>query len=108
MGWGCYKHEWDAGSSDWMAYIENRCDERLKQKRKDWGRDGQICPKCWVELEAERDGLKALKAEMLLAMQDASQLVYEEAGDNPVLNEALVYLNAAIAKAEEKPCTTPK
>jgi hypothetical protein len=52
MGWGCYKHEWDEGSADWEAHAEKLCNERLKT-HDDWGRDGAICPKCYLEERAE-------------------------------------------------------
>ena len=54
MGWGCYKHEWDAGSDNWQAYAKRLCTERLdKTQRADWGRDCEICPKCFEEMETE-------------------------------------------------------
>ena len=52
MGWGCYKHEWDAGSEDWAAFMSDLCDRQLEKTPRTWGRDSAICPKCWVEREA--------------------------------------------------------
>lgn len=52
MGWGCYKHEVDAGSEHWEAEIKKLIpNERSHGKPFDWGRDGQVCPFCWEELE---------------------------------------------------------
>ena len=62
MGWGCNKHEWDAGSEDWIAAMGPICDERL-ERHNDWGRQLAICPKCWLEREAQLSKmLLALKA----------------------------------------------
>ena len=69
MGWGCQKHEWDAGSESWLAHAEKMCNERLVRTRHaDWGRDGQICPKCWEEGEA-------VKAELLAALKTATPVL---------------------------------
>ena len=57
MGWGCYVHEWDAGSENWLEYANNLCNERLLA-HDDWGRDGQICPKCYVEMAEELQYLR--------------------------------------------------
>lgn len=52
MGWGCYRHEIDAESDNWKAKITALIpDGRSYGKPFDWGRDGQVCPFCWVELE---------------------------------------------------------
>jgi len=52
VGWGCYKHEWDAGSEAWREHLSELC-ERMLEAPGDltWGRDLEVCPKCWVELE---------------------------------------------------------
>lgn len=52
MGWGCYKHEWDAGSENWDKALGELCDRKLTEKPLTFGRDGQICPACYTELEA--------------------------------------------------------
>ena len=76
MGWGCYKHEWDAGSENWSAYAERLCDERLEKTiRADWGRDGQICPKCYEELEAECDELRRQRDLLVDRLKAAQQYV---------------------------------
>lgn len=59
MGWGCYKHEMDAGSEAWTEKLDALCDKKLAEGKPTWGRDGQICPACWEELEKERDLLQA-------------------------------------------------
>ena len=105
MGWGCYKHEWDAGSPNWQAYLENLCNERLARDSKDWGRDAQICPKCYEEMEAERDRLKAVNAELLEVLKAVRQAFPGLDGDKGFLPDII---KAAIAKAEGKECTTPK
>jgi len=65
MGWGCYKHEWDAGSDNWMAAIRALCKRKLKESvPRTWGRDLQICPACYEELESR---MKQLEAETALA-----------------------------------------
>lgn len=52
MGWGCYRHEIDAGSENWEAQINKLLpDGRTHEKPFDWGRDKQVCPFCWEELE---------------------------------------------------------
>jgi hypothetical protein len=54
MGWGCYRHEVDAGSEHWQKKIESFLTENRHGNHKKpftWGRDGQVCPFCWEELE---------------------------------------------------------
>ena len=113
MGWGCYKHEWDAGSPNWQAYLENLCNERLARDRKDWGRDSEICPKCYKEMESERDRLKEVNAGLIETMQELLRLVTEPSRHLPVgklfaHNRIVGDAERAIAKAEGKSCTTPK
>lgn len=62
MGWGCNKHEIDAGSDDWDAALERLCDRKLLEK-KSFGRDGQICPLCWEEMEDEVRALRGSGSE---------------------------------------------
>jgi hypothetical protein len=57
VGWGCYKHEMDAGSEQWIEDKEALIEKKLAQKPKTFGRDGEICPRCFIEIE------KALKFE---------------------------------------------
>lgn len=65
MGWGCYKHEWDAGSEHWTRYLKVLANQKLRERpHRSWGRDGQICPKCYVELEKENAALRARVAEL--------------------------------------------
>jgi hypothetical protein len=53
MGWGCYRHEVDAGSENWEKKLKSLIPNgRSHGKPFDWGRDGQVCPFCWEELEA--------------------------------------------------------
>ena len=89
--------------------MENLCDERLKWDIKDWGRDLQIYPKCYVELEAERDRLKALNAEMLKALKQAYELIPPPTpgslGEIRIMRANGV-VKAAIAKAEGVDCVT--
>jgi len=51
VGWGCYKHEIDAGSEVWQRALDELCDQKLDTKPLTWGRDRAICPLCYVELE---------------------------------------------------------
>ena len=51
MGWGCYKHEWDSGSEKWDKTLGELCDRKLTEKPCTFGRDKQICPSCYNELE---------------------------------------------------------
>ncbi len=54
MGWGCYRHEVDAGSEHWEKQIEKLLTENRRGNHKPpftWGRNGQVCPFCWEELE---------------------------------------------------------
>ena len=44
MGWGCYRHEVDAGSVSWKRQMD------LVTPLGTFGRDGEICPFCWEEL----------------------------------------------------------
>lgn len=53
MGWGCYKHEFDAGSEEWEARMGPLCDRKLAERPLTFGRDNQICPACYEELEAK-------------------------------------------------------
>lgn len=55
MGWGCYKHEADAGSDSWKEKAGELSEQKLESGRATWGRDGEVCPWCWEELEEERD-----------------------------------------------------
>lgn len=59
MAWGCYKHEWNISSEDCQAHL---CKLVAREKIKGfptWGKDGQICPACYEELEANCEALKA-------------------------------------------------
>ena len=89
MGWGCYKHEWDAGSDSWREHAGRLCEERLRTAL-DWGRDGQICPKCYEELlERHADELERLRTE--LTAKHAGELEYLRAE-----NEALANANTRL------------
>lgn len=59
MGWGCYKHEVDAGSTAWDAKMGELCDAKLATSPRTWGRDEAICPFCWDEMEATVERLRA-------------------------------------------------
>ena len=48
MGWGCYKHEMDAGSDNWKADLESITPPAYHS----WGRQEEICPKCFIEILA--------------------------------------------------------
>lgn len=84
MGWGCYRHEWDAGSDSWQKAANELCDRKLKETPRTFGRDGQVCPSCWNEAEAELATLRAKLAEA------------EQASNN----DATAYELARLARAQ--------
>ncbi len=85
MGWGCYKHEWDAGSESWREYLDELCERMLEAPSgRTWGRDVEVCPKCWVEMERK-----------LLETASALQILRRENG----LEEGMLP-NAAYLEAE--------
>ena len=45
MGWGCYKHEMDKGSIAWDIAVQ----EATPEPYTSWGRDEEVCPKCYME-----------------------------------------------------------
>lgn len=52
MGWGCYRHEVDADTENWNAQVDKLLPDGASHgKPFNWGRDGQVCPFCWTELE---------------------------------------------------------
>ena len=61
MGWGCYKHKMDAGSESWQGVVKEATPENYYP----WGRDGEVCPACWMELERERNLLQRFIKVML-------------------------------------------
>ena len=88
MGWGCYKHEWDAGSTDWKTVVFNLCDRKLKDNPRTFGRDGEVCPKCFEELEKQNKKLHEVLKDLSRAVNsnlDSVQLHF--AGLNPLLIE---------------------
>ena len=53
MGWGCYKHEADAGSILWQEKLAEITPDNCYP----WGRDGQICPWCHERLTEIETGI---------------------------------------------------
>lgn len=52
MGWGCYRHEIDADSDNWKKKVQAMLDGKGCHRQPfTWGRDGQVCPFCFDELE---------------------------------------------------------
>lgn len=52
MGWGCYRHEVDAESENWNAQIDALLPDGASHgKPFNFGRDRQVCPFCWEEME---------------------------------------------------------
>lgn len=49
MGWGCYKHECDAGSEKWKAKSAELSAKEEQKGFPRWGRDEQVCPFCYEE-----------------------------------------------------------
>ena len=65
MGWGCNRHEVDAGSARWREKLDELVDREEERGFPTWGRQGEICPFCYeelvtrlAELEDERDELQ--------------------------------------------------
>lgn len=52
MGWGCSKHECDAGADAWKEKMKSLCIKQLDEHPGTWGRQSFICPWCWEELES--------------------------------------------------------
>jgi len=51
MGWGCYRHEMDADCENWRKILSALCDRKLEEHPPSFGRDEQVCPACYIELE---------------------------------------------------------
>lgn len=73
MGWGCYKHEWDAGSENWDKVLSELCDRKPEERPLTFGRDNQVCPACFMEMER---GVAALRAEVKAWREEVG--IYEE------------------------------
>ncbi len=55
MGYGCYRHEVDAGSTHWNSKFDSMLENgRAHKEPFTWGRDNQICPFCWDEMSRIR------------------------------------------------------
>lgn len=72
MGWGCYKHEWDKGSESWEKTLAELCERKLEESPRTFGRDGQICPECWNELEKENSRLQHENEELRDKLADTN------------------------------------
>jgi hypothetical protein len=59
MGWGCYKHEMDAGSEMWVDAKDRVVAQGLKNGT--FGRDDEICPLCYEEMSSELQRLKGIE-----------------------------------------------
>ncbi len=83
MGWGCYKHGWDAGSEAWRQAATDLSNRKLEAAERGeepitFGRDGEVCPSCWIELEGRhKESVEALKGEC--AMVEKAQDILTEA-----------------------------
>lgn len=77
MGWGCVKHEWDAHSYAWREHVEKMSDERIKT-HKDWGRDEEICPKCWEDIQKQNEELYHVIKELVdaIGIENADEVVF--------------------------------
>ena len=59
MGWGCYKHEMDAGSDAWGAAVRSVCDRKLAEHPRSFGRNLEVCPLCYEDAEKRIAELEA-------------------------------------------------
>lgn len=79
MGWGCTRHEVDAGSENWEKKVSSLIPNgRSHGEPFDWGRDGQVCPWCWEELERIQKTYSKALSEILLH-PEASNLIATQA-----------------------------
>ena len=74
MGWGCYKHEWDLGSEAAQAKLDELIRREQDKGFPAWGRDSNICPACYEELEAALAAARkeAEEAKALVARREAT------------------------------------
>lgn len=92
MGWGCYKHEWDAGSENWRKFVVALCNRKLKENPRTFGRDGEVCPKCYLELQ------QALELDEKRVVQDSRRRAARE----NVIEHARISLDDLTWKASAK------
>lgn len=59
MGWGCYKHEIDAGSKDWEKAKDRVMRWELALGNVSFGRDNEICPLCFEKMKKELSEAKS-------------------------------------------------
>ncbi len=97
MGWGCYKHEIDAGSFDWNNSAEKLCERKLKEEHLTFGRHGEVCPKCYIDLEERLAAAEELQDPA--GWKEWHQLVARAVGAKYA--ERTVTLNAAKALQAE-------
>lgn len=83
MGWGCYRHEIDAGSENWKKKFATLIPNgRSHGQPFDWGRDEQVCPFCWEELERMKTIYQKALGEILEHPESAhmiATMAFEEA-----------------------------
>ncbi len=101
MGWGCYKHEWDAASRAWEKFEHDLCMRKLEDRPKTFGRDGRVCPRCYVELESDYAALEAENARLLAALVEVLNIVREFGESAGVPKATLDNLMDVIAAAQE-------
>jgi DNA repair exonuclease SbcCD ATPase subunit len=95
MGWGCYKHEIDSGSAEWAGAIDKLCKRKLTEYPQTFGRDGEVCPLCWGELEAELKDCYSLVPVPMVKLKDYIRLLRARRDD------AIIELESKLTAAEE-------
>ena len=87
MGWGCYKHESDAGSESWQKKIADITPENCDP----WGRDGEICPWCYESTLERMNALEnVVRSDKVVDLIDENQSLKVE---NAMLRERINSLN---------------
>ena len=78
MGWGCRKHEMDAGSKAWIESSDKLLAQEEKKGYPRWGRDVEICPLCYEELSGLLEKSLSLAAELLKDATDLSAALLDD------------------------------
>lgn len=65
MGWGCNKHECDAGAEAWTAKVEE-----MSYSDRPWGKHLEVCPWCYEELEARAEAAEAERERLKAALRE--------------------------------------
>ena len=77
MGWGCYKHECDIGSEKSQEKLAELVQREEDKGFPSWGRDAQICPFCYEEMENELHDLRKKVKDMEVMLYHAGVELHE-------------------------------